>query len=183
MKEKVPIDIGIGEPERKAIADGLAGLLADTFTLYLLTHNFHWNVTGHMFEDLHEMFEDQYNALWQAVDPIAERIRSLGFPVAASYPDFIDLTSVEEADGVPDADEMVRRLVEGHQVVVRTARSMVPAVERVSDQATLDLLTDRLKYHEKTAWMLRSILEDAPAAQPTEFERAKAEMDAATPAP
>ena len=182
MKERLPIDIGIGEPERREIAAGLARLLADTFTLYLQTHNFHWNVTGPMFEDLHEMFEDQYNGLWQAVDPIAERIRSLGYPVAASCSEFGELASVREVDGVPNALEMVALLVKGHEVVVRTARSVVPAVERVSDQATLDLLTDRLRFHEKTAWMLRSLLaEEAPARK--KAAQLDADIDAATPAP
>ncbi|MBX3033172.1 MAG: DNA starvation/stationary phase protection protein [Bdellovibrionaceae bacterium] len=154
-----PIDIGIKEADRKKIAEGLSRFLADTYTLYLKTHNFHWNVRGPMFNTLHLMFEGQYNELWMAVDLIAERIRSLGFPAPGSYKEYARLTSIQEADGVPEAMDMVRHLVEGHEAVVRTARSLFPAAEEAADEATADLLTQRIQLHEKTAWMLRSLLE------------------------
>ena len=154
----VSIDIGIGERGRKEIADGLAHFLADTYTLYLKTHNFHWNITGSMFRTLHLMFEEQYNELWQAVDLVAERIRALGFRAPGTYREFTSLSSITEEEGAPPADEMVALLTEGHQTVARTARSLFPVVERNHDQATLDLLTERLRVHEKTAWMLRSLL-------------------------
>ena len=153
------IDIGIRETDRKAIADGLSRLLADTYTLYLKTHNFHWNVTGPMFQTLHLMFETQYNELATAVDLIAERIRSLGFPAPGSYKAYARLSSIKEADGVPSAEEMLAQLVKGQEAVVRTARAVFPAVERANDEATADLLTQRMQLHEKTAWMLRSMLE------------------------
>lgn len=153
------IDIGIKEKDRAAIADGLGKLLADTYTLYLKTHNFHWNVTGPMFQTLHLMFETQYNELALAVDAIAERIRSLGFPAPGTYSDYAKLSSIEETPGVPDAKVMIKLLVEGQEAVVRTARSIYPAVEKASDEATADLLTQRIQLHEKTAWMLRSLLE------------------------
>ena len=153
------IDIGIKEGDRKEIADGLSRLLADTYTLYLKTHNFHWNVTGPMFNTLHLMFETQYNELATAVDLIAERIRSLGFPAPGSYKTYAKLSSIEEAEGVPSAEEMLAQLVKGQEAVVRTARAVFPAVERASDEATADLLTQRMQLHEKTAWMLRSMLE------------------------
>lgn len=156
----MPINIGIPENDRKEIADGLSRLLADTYTLYLKTHNFHWNVTGPMFRTLHLMFEEQYNELATAVDAIAERIRSLGFPAPASYKQFMKLTSIQEEDQVPAAQEMIRLLVAGHETVARTARSIFPASERGGDEATADLLTERLQVHEKTAWMLRSLLAD-----------------------
>jgi starvation-inducible DNA-binding protein len=153
------IDIGIGEAKRKEIAAGLAAVMADTYTLYLKTHSFHWNVTGPMFETLHLMFERQYTELWAAVDVIAERIRSLGVPAPGTYAEFSRLTSIQEAQGVPAADDMIRDLVEGHETVSRTARMLAPAAEQANDQATLDLLTQRMNSHEKTAWMLRSLLE------------------------
>ena len=156
---QMPIDIGIEESERKAIADGLSRLLADTYTLYLKTHNYHWNVTGPMFRTLHLMFEEQYNELALAVDLVAERIRSLGSPAPASYREFAALSSVAEDDDKPDATEMIRRLVVGHEAVTRTARSVFPVVEKANDEATADLLTQRLQIHEKTAWMLRSLLD------------------------
>lgn len=152
------IDIGIDEADRQAIAEGLSRLLADTYTLYLKTHNYHWNVTGPMFQTLHLMFEEQYNELAMAVDAIAERIRSLGAPAPGSYRDFSALTSVPEDDDRPGAEEMIRRLVAGQETVARTARSVFPVVERAHDEATADLLTQRLQVHEKTAWMLRSLL-------------------------
>jgi starvation-inducible DNA-binding protein len=152
------IDIGIPEAERQAIVAGLQHLLADTFTLYLKTHNFHWNVTGPMFNTLHDSFMVQYTELWNAIDLIAERIRSLGEFACGSYADFARLTSIEPSEGVPAAGEMIRQLVSGHEAVIRTARSIFPAVEAAADEATADLLTQRLQLHEKTAWMLRSLL-------------------------
>ncbi|MEP0872490.1 DNA starvation/stationary phase protection protein [Trichocoleus desertorum AS-A10] len=155
----IAINIGISEADRKEIVDGLSRLLADTYTLYLKTHNFHWNVTGPMFQTLHLMFETQYTELALAVDLIAERIRALGFPAPGTYSDFARLSSIEETPGVPTADEMIRLLVEGQEAVVRTARSVFPATERVNDEPTADLLTQRMQIHEKTAWMLRSLLD------------------------
>jgi starvation-inducible DNA-binding protein len=152
------IDIGISEKDRKAIADGLSCLLADSATLYLQTHAFHWNVEGPMFNTLHLMFMEQYTELWNALDEIAERIRSLGFPAPGTYTQFAKLTSIEEVEGVPDALEMVRLLVRGHEAVARTARSVYKAADHGSDESTIDLLTQRLQVHEKTAWMLRSLL-------------------------
>ena len=159
MTEAPVIDIGIDEADREAIAEGLSRLLADSYTLYLKTHNYHWNVVGPMFNTLHLMFETQYNELALAVDLIAERIRALGMPAPGSYREFAELTSVTEDTDAPDAAEMIRRLVEGQETVVRTARSVFPAVEKVGDEPTADLLTQRMQIHEKTAWMLRSLLE------------------------
>ena len=153
------IDIGIPQKDRKAIADGLSRLLADTYTLYLKTHNFHWNVTGPMFQTLHLMFETQYTELALAVDQIAERIRALGEPAPGSYAAFAKLSSIEDAEGVPDAKGMIRELVKGQEAVVKTARSIFPAAEKVSDEPTADLLTQRMQIHEKNAWMLRSLLD------------------------
>ena len=155
---ELTIDIGIGEADRLAITDGLSRLLADTYTLYLKTHNYHWHVTGPMFQTLHLMFEEQYNELALAVDLIAERIRSLGEPAPGTYRQFAELSSIDEDDEVPEATEMIRRLVKGQEAVARTARSVFPAVEQAHDEATADLLTQRLQVHEKTAWMLRSLL-------------------------
>jgi starvation-inducible DNA-binding protein len=154
----MPVNIGIEENERRAIVDGLSRLLADTYTLYLKTHNFHWNVTGPMFQTLHLMFEQQYNELALAVDLIAERIRALGFPAPATYSAFARLSSIKEDEGVPNATEMIRLLVEGQETVVRTARSIFPVVDQAHDEPTADLLTQRMQVHEKTAWMLRSLL-------------------------
>ena len=155
------INIGLSEKERGAIAGGLAKLLADTYTLYLTTHNFHWNVTGPMFNTLHVMFMGQYTELWNAVDPIAERIRSLGHPAPGSYAAFGALASIKDAPTVPPkALEMVRILVDGHEAVARTARSIFPLADKAGDEPTADLLTQRLTVHEQTAWMLRSLLED-----------------------
>jgi starvation-inducible DNA-binding protein len=156
----IAIDIGISEESRKEIAEGLSRLLADTYSLYLKTHNFHWNVTGPMFQTLHLMFETHYNELALAVDLIAERIRALGFPAPGTYSDFSKLSSVEETPGVPKAQEMIRLLVQGHETVAKTARSMFPLADKVNDEPTADLLTQRLQVHEKTAWMLRSLLEE-----------------------
>lgn len=154
------IDIGISPEDRKDIADGLSRVLADTYTVYLRTHNFHWNVTGPMFQTLHLMFMTQYNELWTATDLIAERIRALGFPAPGTYSAFGKLTSIKEVDGVPKAQEMIRLLVEGNEAVARTARSVFPIAEKANDQPTADLLTQRMQVHEKTAWMLRSLLEN-----------------------
>lgn len=151
-------NIGIASDDRKAIAHGLSRLLADSYTLYLKTHNFHWNVTGPMFNSLHLMFEQQYTELATAVDLIAERIRALGEPAPGSYREFAELSSIEEAEGAPDADEMVRQLVIGAETVVRTAREVFPIAEKAGDEPTCDLLTQRMQLHEKTAWMLRSTL-------------------------
>ena len=154
------IRIGIDDADRARIAEGLSRLLADTYTLYLTTHNFHWNVTGPMFNTLHAMFMTQYTELWNAVDPIAERIRSLGHVAPGSYAQYAKLASVPDAPAVPPkALEMVRILVEGHEAVARTARSLFPVVGAASDEPTAELLTQRLDVHEKTAWMLRSLLE------------------------
>ena len=159
MKQTTPkIDIGIPEKDRRKIAQGLSHLLADTYTLYLKTHNFHWNVTGPMFTTLHLMFEGQYTELAAAVDQIAERIRSLGEPAPGSYADFGRLASIKEAAGVPAAEEMVRQLVVGNEAVVKTARKFFPVAESANDESTADLLTQRMQVHEKTAWMLRSLL-------------------------
>lgn len=153
------INIGINEQDRQDIAQGLSKLLADTYTLYLKTHNFHWNVTGPMFQTLHLMFEAQYTELALAVDVIAERIRSLGVYAPGTYKQFAALSSIKEEDGIPKAQEMIRLLVEGQEAVVRTARSLYDVVEKANDEATADLLTQRIQLHEKTAWMLRSLLE------------------------
>ena len=152
------IDIGIKEADRAKIAQGLSRLLADTYTLYLKTHNFHWNVTGPMFQTLHLMFEQQYNELALAVDLIAERIRALGFPAPGTYAEFTQLSSIKEKKGVPSAEDMIRELVAGQEAVVKTARSVFPLVEKVNDEPSADLLTQRMQVHEKTAWMLRSLL-------------------------
>jgi starvation-inducible DNA-binding protein len=153
------IDIGIPEADRKQIAEGLAKFLADTYTLYLKTHNYHWNVTGPQFHTLHQLFMTQYTELWTAVDEIAERIRALGYPAPGSYSQFSRLTSIADAEGVPAAEEMTRQLVAGHETAVRTARSVFPLAEKGNDQASIDLLTQRIRIHEKTAWMLRTLLE------------------------
>ncbi len=156
----IPIDIGIAEKDREKIAEGLSRLLADTYTLYLKTHYFHWNVTGPMFQTLHLMFETQYNELALAVDGVAERIRSLGYTAPGTYKAYAKLSSITETDGVPEATEMIRLLVQGHEAVARTARKVFPAADKASDESTADLLTQRLQIHEKTAWMLRSLLQN-----------------------
>lgn len=153
------IDIGISEADRAAIVEGLNHLLADSYTLYLKTHNFHWNVTGPMFSTLHLMFEGQYNELALAVDLIAERIRALGFFAPGSYAAYGELTSIPESKDVPNAEQMIRELVAGHEQVARTARAVFPVADASDDQPTADLLTQRLQVHEKTAWMLRSLLD------------------------
>ena len=155
------INIGISEQDRARIAEGLSRVLADTYTLYLTTHNFHWNVTGPMFNTLHLMFMDQYTELWNAVDPIAERIRSLGHVAPGSYADFGRLASVPDAPSQPPhAMDMVRTLVQGHEAVARTARELFPVCDDAADEPTADLLTQRMTVHEQTAWMLRSLLEE-----------------------
>ncbi|HJX17072.1 MAG TPA: Dps family protein [Acidiferrobacterales bacterium] len=153
------IDIGISNDDRAAIAQGLSRLLADSYTLYLKTHNFHWNVTGPMFNTLHLMFETQYNEMALAVDLIAERIRALGYPAPGTYAEFAKLSSIKDAQGVPKAEDMIRELVAGQEAVTRTARAVFPAVEKAGDEPSADLLTQRMQVHEKNAWMLRSLLE------------------------
>ena len=153
------IDTGIPAEQRKAVAEGLSHVLADTYTLYLKSHNFHWNVTGPMFHTLHTMFEEEYTELAMAVDEIAERIRALGHPAPGSYAAYARLSSIEDAEGVPTAKEMISQLVAGHEAVAKTARSVFPAAEEGHDEVTADLLTQRMTVHEKTAWMLRSLLD------------------------
>jgi starvation-inducible DNA-binding protein len=154
----IAIDIGISDKDRKQLAEGLSRLLADTYTLYLKTHNFHWNVTGPMFQTLHLMFETHYNELALAVDLIAERIRALGHVAPGSYQAYAKLSTIREETGVPAATAMIRSLVKGHEAVAKTARAVFPTAEAANDQPTADLLTQRLQIHEKTAWMLRSLL-------------------------
>jgi starvation-inducible DNA-binding protein len=154
------IDIGIGDSDRRKIARGLSALLADSYTLYLMTHNFHWNVTGPQFNSLHLMFMEQYTEQWNALDLIAERIRALGFPAPGTYKEFVGLASIAEVEGVPKATDMVRLLVAAQEATARTARNVFRLAEAANDQPTADLLTQRLEVHEKTAWMLRSLLED-----------------------
>ena len=152
------INIGIDAADRKDIADGLSRVLADSYTLYLKTHNFHWNVTGPQFNTLHTMFEGQYTELALAVDEIAERIRALGEPAPGSYDQFSKLTSISEETGTPNAEDMIRQMVEGQETVARTARSVLPLADKADDEPTADLLTQRIQLHEKNAWMLRSML-------------------------
>lgn len=154
------IDIGISEGDRANIVEGLSRLLADSYTLYLMTHNFHWNVKGPQFNSLHVMFMAQYTEQWNALDVIAERIRALGFPAPGTYKEFVKLTSIEEVEGVPKAEEMVRFLVNAHETVARTARAIFKVADEANDQPSADVLTQRLEVHEKTAWMLRSLLEE-----------------------
>lgn len=152
------INIGIQEADRKTISEGLSKLLADSYSLFLMTHNFHWNVTGPMFNTLHLMFEEHYNELFTAVDDIAERIRSLGVFAPGSFGEFKSLSSFEQKEGVRDAHEMIKHLINGHESVIRTARDVFPAADDAGDESTADLLTQRMQIHEKTAWMLRSLL-------------------------
>lgn len=154
------IDIGIPETDRQKIAEGLSRLLADSYSLYLKTHSFHWNVTGPMFQTLHIMFMEQYTELWNAIDDIAERIRALGYPAPGTYTEFARLTAIKEPVGVPPAREMIQQLVEGQETVARTARSILPLVDAVQDEVTAGILAARMEVHEKTAWMLRSLLDD-----------------------
>jgi len=160
MAKARSINIGLTEKQRKDIADGLAALLADSYTLYLMTHNFHWNVTGPMFNTLHLMFMNQYTEQWTALDLIAERIRALGFPAPGTYKAFSELASIKEVSGVPKALAMVEHLVGAQEATARTARKLLPLVEDANDQPTADLLAQRMDVHEKTAWMLRSLLEE-----------------------
>ena len=153
------MDIGIGDEDREEIASGLSRLLADSYTLYLKTHNYHWNVTGPLFNTLHAMFEQQYTELAIAVDEIAERIRSLGVPAPGTYSAFSALTSVAEAQGGESAEDMIRQLLIGQETIVRTARDAFPATDAANDEPTADLLTQRMQIHEKNGWMLRSMLE------------------------
>jgi starvation-inducible DNA-binding protein len=153
------MDVGLSEEERKAVAGHLGRLLAETYTLYLKTHNFHWNVVGPRFRELHLMFEEEYNELWQAADLVAERIRALGEVAPGTYREFSRLSSIPEPDGVPPAESMIEELLRGHETVTRTAREGLVAAEAAGDQVTMDLLTERMQVHEKTAWMLRSMLE------------------------
>ena len=159
-KKNASINIGMSDSDRAKIAEGLSALLADSYTLYMMTHNFHWNVTGPRFNDLHNMFMGQYTEQWNALDTIAERIRALGHPAPGTYKEFVKLASIKEIDGVPKAADMVRHLMEAQEATARTARKLFPVVEAANDQPTADLLTQRLEIHEKTAWMLRSLLED-----------------------
>lgn len=153
------MDIGINKKDREKIAQGLSHLLADSFTLYLKTHNFHWNVTGPMFNTLHVMFMDQYTELWNALDLIAERIRALGVAAPGTYREFGQLTTIKESEGKVRAEEMIQQLVEGQEAVAKTAREIFAIAEKANDQPTADLLTQRMQIHEKNAWMLRSLLE------------------------
>lgn len=159
-KQSMNIDIGITQANREKIADGLSDLLADSYTLYQMTHNFHWNVTGPQFNTLHSMFMTQYTEQWAALDVIAERIRALGYPAPGTYKEFARRASISEVDGVPKANEMIRHLVKAQEAATRTARKLFPHVDKANDQATADVLTQRIDVHEKTAWMLRSLLED-----------------------
>ncbi len=164
MSKKKPalqrMDIGIDAKQREQIAQGLSGLLADSYTLYLMTHNFHWNVTGPQFNSLHQMFMGQYTEQWNALDIIAERIRALGFPAPGTYKEYVKLASIKEVEGVPKATDMVRHLVAAQEATARTARKLFPIVDAANDQPTADVLTQRIDVHEKTAWMLRSLLEE-----------------------
>lgn len=154
------INIGISDKDRGKVADGLSHMLADSYTLYLKTHNFHWNVTGPMFQTLHLMFMAQYNEIWLAIDTLAERIRALGYPAPGTYKEFAALTRIAESEGIPKAKDMIRQLVAGQEAVVRTARELLPIAEKAGDQPTVDLLSARMMVHEQNAWMLRSLLEE-----------------------
>ena len=164
MKEKkvksMPMNTGISEADRKKIVEGLSALLADSYTLYLMTHNFHWNVTGPQFNSLHMMFMDQYTEQWNALDAIAERIRALGYPAPGTYAAFSKRASIKEVEGSPKATEMIKHLLHAQEATARTARKVFEAADAVNDQPSADLLTQRMEIHEKTAWMLRSLLEE-----------------------
>ena len=152
------MDTGISTKDRAAIAKGLSRLLADTYVVYLKTHNFHWNVEGPMFQTLHQMFMEQYTEAWNAIDLVAERIRSLGHYAPGTYREYLELARVKETSGVPKGEQMVKLLIDGQEAVVKTAREVLPLAESADDQPTLDLLTQRMQIHEKNAWMLRSLL-------------------------
>lgn len=154
----VQVNIGISDQDREKIAQSLSRLLADSYTLYLLTHNFHWNVTGPQFRTLHLMFEEQYTELATAVDDIAERIRTLGYPAPGTYREFAKLTSIQEPEGVPSATDMIRQLITGNEIVVQTCREALPLAQEANDESTASLISERMSVHEKTAWMLRSML-------------------------
>jgi len=158
MSKKGKIQIGISDKDRKQITDGVSALLADSYMLYIKTHNFHWNVEGPMFNTLHVMFMDQYTELWNALDTLAERIRALGEYAPGSYKQFAALTSIEESDKVPKAEKMIADLIRGHEIVIQTARKLLPICAECHDDVTAGILTDRLEIHEKTSWMLRSLL-------------------------
>ena len=159
-KKNASINIGMSDSDRAKIAEGLSALLADSYTLYMMTHNFHWNVTGPRFNDLHNMFMGQYTEQWNALDVIAERIRALGFPAPGTYKEFVKLASIKEVEGVPKANDMIRHLVTAQEATARTARKLFPVVEAANDQPTADLLTQRMDIHEKTARMLRSLMDE-----------------------
>jgi starvation-inducible DNA-binding protein len=159
-RKSAGIDIGISDVDRAKIAQGLSKLLADSYTLYLMTHNFHWNVTGPQFNSLHLMFMGQYTEQWNALDIIAERIRALGHPAPGTYREFVKLASIKEVEGVPKTTEMIKLLVAAQEATARTARNLFPVVDKANDQPTADVLTQRLDVHEKTAWMLRSLLDE-----------------------
>lgn len=165
------IDIGISDKDRAKIAEALSKMLADSYILYLKTHNFHWNVTGPMFQTLHTMFMVQYTELWNALDLIAERIRALGHPAPGSYKRYVELSSIKEEDGVPSAADMIKQLVAGQEAVARTARAAFKIADAADDQPTADLLTQRMEVHEKNAWMLRVLLEDGTPAKPAKKGR------------
>ncbi len=167
------MDIGISDKDRAKIADALSHMLADSYILYLKTHNFHWNVTGPMFQTLHIMFMTQYTELWNALDLIAERIRSLGHAAPGSYKRYVELSSIDEEEGVPGAQDMIRQLVAGQEAVARTARAAFKVADAADDQPTADLLTQRMEVHEKNAWMLRSLLEDGSAPPPAAGKKRK----------
>lgn len=160
QKKASEIDIGISAKDRKKIAEGLSAFLADSYTLYLMTHNFHWNVTGPQFNGLHNMFMLQYTEQWNALDLIAERIRALGHPAPGTYKEFVKLSSIKEVEGTPKAMEMVQHLVNAQEATARTARNLIELTDKANDQPTADLLTQRINLHEKTAWMLRSLLDE-----------------------
>ena len=155
----IPMNTGISEKDRAKIAEGLSRLLADTYTVYLKTHNFHWNVEGPMFQTLHILFMEQYTEAWNAIDLVAERIRSLGHYAPGTYTQYQKLASIEETEGIPKATQMIELLIQGQEAIVRTARSVLPVADKASDEPTLDLLTQRMQVHEKNAWMLRSLLQ------------------------
>jgi starvation-inducible DNA-binding protein len=159
-KQSMAIDIGISDTDRRKIAEGLSNLLADSYTLYLMTHNFHWNVTGPQFNTLHAMFMTQYTEQWAALDVIAERIRALGYPAPGTYKELAKRASIAEVEGVPKAVQMIKHLVKAQEATARTARELFPIVDKANDQPSADVLTQRIDIHEKTAWMLRSLLED-----------------------
>ncbi|MBS1170108.1 MAG: dps2 [Burkholderiaceae bacterium] len=164
MSNVPAIDIGISAKDRAAISDALSKVLADSFVLYLKTHNYHWNVTGPMFQTLHLMFMDQYTELWNALDAIAERIRSLGFPAPGTFREFLKLSSIKEVEGTLSADSMIRELIAGQEAVTRACRAALAVADRADDQPSVDIMVQRLQIHEKNAWMLRSLIDSSPAA-------------------